>query len=165
MGELLGPAGPPPNSVLWDLPKYFVAFGMILTLLENQTEIARRVARQYRDLFEGNLAAVRLCSLDGKLLDCNAAFLSMYGFASREEALTHPAVSLYASPEARDTFVSKLMQHGKVLNYESLHRRRDAPFPLWNARQQTSAMSCSCIPRQSKETAPAAKRCDTFPNR
>lgn len=136
VGELLGPAGPPPNSVLWDLPKYFVAFGMILTLLENQTEIARRVARQYRDLFEGNLAAVRLCSLDGKLLDCNAAFLSMYGFASREEALTHPAVSLYASPEARDTFVSELMQHGKVLNYESLHRRRDGE-ELWILERAT----------------------------
>jgi signal transduction histidine kinase/CheY-like chemotaxis protein len=28
----------PMDSVLWDLPKYFVAFGMILTLFENQTE-------------------------------------------------------------------------------------------------------------------------------
>jgi signal transduction histidine kinase/DNA-binding response OmpR family regulator len=27
------------DSVFWDLPKYFVAFGMILTLFENQTEI------------------------------------------------------------------------------------------------------------------------------
>src|SRR5437764_1561553 len=31
----VGPAG---SSVLWDIPKYFVAFGMILTLFENQTE-------------------------------------------------------------------------------------------------------------------------------
>src|SRR5579859_7699111 len=30
--------GPPGSSVLWDIPKYFVAFGMILTLFENQTE-------------------------------------------------------------------------------------------------------------------------------
>jgi signal transduction histidine kinase/CheY-like chemotaxis protein len=29
----------PGDSVLWDLPKYFVAFGMILTLFENQTEM------------------------------------------------------------------------------------------------------------------------------
>jgi hypothetical protein len=27
-----------PNSVIWDLPTFFVAFGMILTLLENHTE-------------------------------------------------------------------------------------------------------------------------------
>ena len=32
----------PGNSVLWDLPKYFVAFGMIVTLFENQTEVLER---------------------------------------------------------------------------------------------------------------------------
>ncbi|MGH9613132.1 MAG: hypothetical protein ACRD4P_08655, partial [Bryobacteraceae bacterium] len=36
VGELLGSLhiGPSGESVLWDLPKYFVAFGMILTLFE-----------------------------------------------------------------------------------------------------------------------------------
>ncbi len=29
----------PGDNVVWDLPKYFVAFGMIMTLFENQTEI------------------------------------------------------------------------------------------------------------------------------
>src|SRR5262249_8082484 len=29
----------PGDHVVWDLPKYFVAFGMIMTLFENQTEI------------------------------------------------------------------------------------------------------------------------------
>ena len=28
-----------PADVIWDLPKYFVAFGMIVTLFENQTEV------------------------------------------------------------------------------------------------------------------------------
>jgi PAS domain S-box-containing protein len=31
--------GIPGDHVVWDLPKYFVAFGMIVTLFENQTEI------------------------------------------------------------------------------------------------------------------------------
>ena len=31
--------GIPGDHVVWDLPKYFVAFGMIMTLSENQTEI------------------------------------------------------------------------------------------------------------------------------
>ena len=31
-----------PADVIWDLPKYFVAFGMIVTLFENQTEVLRR---------------------------------------------------------------------------------------------------------------------------
>jgi len=32
--------GPSPSSFFWELPRSFVAFGMILTLLENQTEVA-----------------------------------------------------------------------------------------------------------------------------
>jgi signal transduction histidine kinase/CheY-like chemotaxis protein len=31
-----------PADVIWDLPKYFVAFGMIVTLFENQTEVLQR---------------------------------------------------------------------------------------------------------------------------
>jgi signal transduction histidine kinase/DNA-binding response OmpR family regulator len=31
-----------PADVIWDLPKYFVAFGMMVTLFENQTEVLQR---------------------------------------------------------------------------------------------------------------------------
>jgi len=40
--------GPGGGAVLWDIPKYFVAFGMILTLFENQVEVATGMAAQYR---------------------------------------------------------------------------------------------------------------------
>jgi signal transduction histidine kinase len=38
LGQALG-SSIPGDHVLWDLPKYFVAFGMIVTLFENQTEV------------------------------------------------------------------------------------------------------------------------------
>ena len=117
--------GPPVNSLFWDLPKYFVAFGMILTLLENQTEVANRVARQYQELFEGNLAAVSLATLEGELLDCNGAFLGMYGFASRREAFSRSAAALYADPGSHATFLVKLKSEGQVLNYECQQRKKD----------------------------------------
>jgi len=37
-----------PGQFLLEPAKFFVAFGMILTLLENQTEVANTVARQYQ---------------------------------------------------------------------------------------------------------------------
>ena len=117
--------GPPGNSLFWDLPKYFVAFGMILTLLENQTQVANRVARRYQDLFEGNLAAVSLFTVEGELLDCNGAFLAMYGFSSKPEALACSADALYAAPEAHEIFLGKLVGAGQVLNYECQQRKRD----------------------------------------
>ncbi|HEV3038023.1 MAG TPA: ATP-binding protein [Candidatus Angelobacter sp.] len=38
--------GPPGSSVLWDIPKYFVAFGMIFTLYENQSESLHREIKE-----------------------------------------------------------------------------------------------------------------------
>src|SRR5205807_3650377 len=87
---------PPDDSIFWDLPKYFVAFGMILTLFENQAKIATRAAKQFKVLFEENLAAVYVSTFEGVLLDCNSAFVSMYGFESKTEALSRSAISFYS---------------------------------------------------------------------
>ncbi len=117
--------GPSPRSVFWDLPKVFVAFGMIMTLFENKTEVASRVARQYQILFENNLAAVYVSTLEGKLLNCNGAFLRMYGFRSKEQALAHPAIFLPPDPSEREQFLIDLGRQGQVLNYECTQRRQD----------------------------------------
>jgi PAS domain S-box-containing protein len=123
---LLGRAGVPGGrSVLWDLPKFFVAFGMILTLLENQTQVSSKTARQYEVLFENNLAAVYVSTPAGKLMNCNAAFLRMYGFKSKEEALAQPTIFLYPQPTDREQFLNDLGQQGQILNYECTQRRQD----------------------------------------
>jgi len=118
-------SGPGPRSVFWDLPKFFVAFGMIMTLFENQAEAASTAARQYQVLFENNLAAVYLSTIEGKLLNCNSAFLRMYGFQSKEQALAYPAVFFYSHPSERAEFLASLERDGQVLNYECMQRRQD----------------------------------------
>jgi two-component system, cell cycle sensor histidine kinase and response regulator CckA len=123
---LLGHAGVPgARSVLWDLPKFFVAFGMILTLFESETEVASTVALQYQVLFENNLAAVYVSTPEGRLMNCNSAFLSMYGFQSKEQALECATVFLYSDPEEREQFLIDLGRDGRVLNYECKQRRQD----------------------------------------
>ena len=118
----------PDNSVLWDLPKYCVAFGMILTLFENQTEIANDLARQYRGLFEDDLAGVYLSKPDGELLNCNAAFLEMYGFQSKEEARARLAEAAGAG-DCRQAFLDRLRSEVKILDYEYKQKRTDgSPF-------------------------------------
>ena len=116
---------PGPGSFFWDVPKFFVAFGMILTLFENQTVVANTVARQYQVLFENNLAAVYVSTFDGKLLDCNTAFFRMYGFNSKEEALVRPLDLLYSEPSQRQLFLNNLDRQGQVVNYECTQRRKD----------------------------------------
>ena len=112
-------------GMLWNLPNYMVAFGMILTLFENQTEAATNAARQYHSLFERNLAAVYLSTTDGQLLDCNAAFVDMYGFSSKDEIQTRHTVNIYADPKDREIFVERLSKEGQVINYEARQRKRD----------------------------------------
>lgn len=122
--------GPPPTSVVWDLPKYFVAFGMILTLFENETEVASGAARRYRALFEVNLAAVYLCTPEGRLLDCNSAFIKMYGYSSKEDVLATPLTHLYHDPGDGDLFLEHLRREGQVVNYECQQRRKDGSV-IW----------------------------------
>ena len=117
--------GPPSTSVVWDLPKYFVAFGMILTLFENQTAVASSAARRYRALFEVNLAAVYLSTLEGRLLDCNKAFVKMYGYSCKEEVLATSACRLYPDSADRELFLQHLQHEGHVVNYECQQRRKD----------------------------------------
>jgi PAS domain S-box-containing protein len=117
--------GPPMSSVVWDLPKYFVAVGMILTLFENETATAKSVARRYRALFEVNLASVYLTTPEGQLLDCNKAFLNMYGYSSKAEVLESPLTALYPNAAERDLFLQHLQREGHVVNYECQQRRKD----------------------------------------
>jgi PAS domain S-box-containing protein len=117
--------GPPAVSVIWDLPKYMVAFGMILTLFENETAAATSAARQYRSLFEVNLAGVYVSTMEGQVLDCNTAFVNMYGYASKQEVLANPAISLYVDPDDRMEFLRQLRERGQVINYECRQRRKD----------------------------------------
>ena len=53
----------PGDSVLWDLPKYFVAFGMIVTLFESQTAVLQCEVAERRKAEERALAASRSKSI------------------------------------------------------------------------------------------------------
>ncbi|HZU31463.1 MAG TPA: PAS domain S-box protein [Candidatus Angelobacter sp.] len=117
--------GPTPGSFFWDLPKFFVAFGMILTLFENKSEIANTVALQYQVLFENNMAAVYVATMDGTLLNCNSAFFRMYGFNSKEEAMARRNVFQHLLSSEREQFLRDLRTEGQLLNYESMQHRQD----------------------------------------
>ena len=107
-----------------------------MTLFENQAEAATAAARQFQGLFENNLAAVYVATMEGKLLDCNSAFLSMYGFSSKEEAIASDALSHRSMHGERTAFLRELKTQGHVLNYECRHQRRDGT-PFWILERAT----------------------------
>ena len=91
-----------------------------------EMEEARRTSEaRYRHHFERSLAGVYRATRDGRLLDCNAAFAHMLGFASREEARGRSLRELHPDPSVRDQFLARLAAEGALTSAEACLRRRD----------------------------------------
>ena len=97
----------------------------IIHVVRDITE--RRAAEQkYRSLFEQVHEGVFVTTPDGKLLDCNDAFVQMLGYQSREALLGSNVDSdLYTSAEQRSIFRREVEAHNFVRNFEVTLRRKD----------------------------------------
>ena len=70
---------------LWNVPKYLVASGMILTLLEEEIQSAALASEQYRLLFAGNPHPMWMYDPETlTILQTNDAARSHYGYSERE---------------------------------------------------------------------------------
>ncbi len=87
----------------------------------------RRAAEdKYRLLFEQVQEGVFVATPEGKLLDCNDAFVKMLGYDNREELMVlNIETELYASPEQREAFRREVEQHNYVRNFEITLRKKD----------------------------------------
>jgi PAS domain S-box-containing protein len=90
----------------------------------------REAEERYRLLFERNQAGVYRSTLEGQLLECNDAFLRIFGFDTREEALEKSTTSLYFDPKDRERLLDRLLKEGKAANEEFRVKRRDGS-PRW----------------------------------
>lgn len=69
----------------WNVPKYFVAFGMILTLLEEQRREADARSEEYRVLFENNPHPMWIFDTETlRFLAVNDAAVARYGYTAEE---------------------------------------------------------------------------------
>ena len=70
---------------LWNVPKYFVAFGMILTLLEEQRRDSEARSAEYRVLFDSNPHPMWIFDLETlQFLKVNDAAVGRYGYSEEE---------------------------------------------------------------------------------
>lgn len=74
--------------------------------------------KKYRQFFEEDLSSVYLSDVDGNLIDCNPAFVSSFGFKSREEALSSNTIELYENSDERKKFVNLLKERKRIIYYE-----------------------------------------------
>jgi len=85
-------------------------------------EALRQSEAHYRRFFENDLTADYISGADGMLQDCNPAYLRLFGFASRDEALATPVTRLYPDPAKRRALLERL-QREQRLEYEEAELR------------------------------------------
>jgi PAS domain S-box-containing protein len=112
---------------------------LVLASVILRRDITRRVKaesalisseQRYRSLFEHNLAAVFLTTLDGQIQDCNDAFVHLTGFSSRREVVGQSTANYYFSLKDREVFVEILCKDGSIIDHEMCFRRADGSL-IW----------------------------------
>lgn len=86
-------------------------------------ELLRESEERFRLLFEDDLTGDYLAAPDGTILLCNQAFVSIFGFSSREEAVGRNLADLYVAPLSWPRFIQLLSDNKTLERYEriSLH--------------------------------------------
>jgi PAS domain S-box-containing protein len=91
-----------------------------------RTEAALRESEErYRRLFDDDLTGDYLATPEGKILACNPAFVAIFKFSDRREALDTDMISLYPDEREHAVFVDLLRERKKLEYYECVRRRRD----------------------------------------
>ncbi len=102
-------------------------FGVVREITEKKKfeEALISSEERYRTLFERNMAGVFRTTLDGQMIECNDAFVQIFGYDSKEEIKKINSRDLYFSNEDRDRYISELKKEGNLFNYELLTKRKD----------------------------------------
>ncbi len=91
----------------------------------------RSAEERYRLLFEQVQEGVYVADTEGKLLDCNDAFVHMLGYSNRDELLVlNLDMEICADPAQRDAFRREIETHNLVRNFEVTLRRKDGSLLL-----------------------------------
>ncbi|MEZ0370401.1 MAG: PAS domain S-box protein [Candidatus Sericytochromatia bacterium] len=85
---------------------------------------------RYRAFFDEDLTGAFIATAAGQILECNPAFLKMFGFSSREQAQETNLAALFPSARADQYFRDRLSQSRK-LEYHELELRRCDGQPLF----------------------------------
>ncbi len=103
------------NPEVWNVPKFFVAIGMIMAVIEEDARAARALGEDYRLLFDGNPEPLWIVE-DGTLrfLAANQAALDLHGY-TRSEFLQLKLTDVLPADDSAS-------QRMKVRSLETLHR-------------------------------------------
>ena len=111
-----------------------LAFAVLTSMLDrrfsSRTLELESSESRFRLLFERSLAGSYRSTLEGRFLDVNEACFRIFGFASREDYLSHSAHDVWLKPGDREAYVAKLLQLKSLESAEYCYRRKDGSL-VW----------------------------------
>ncbi len=115
-------------SELWNVPKYFVAFGMILTMLEDEFLAVGRATEHYRLLFAANPHPMWVHDPETlRILEVNDAAVTHYGY-SREEFVSMTLPDLRPTEDVEAILLENSVANSTKLTGPWRHRRKDGSY-------------------------------------
>ncbi len=96
-----------------------------VTELKHAERALRQSEEMFRSFFENNPAASYISAASGQLMECNEAFLALFGFGSKDEALKASLTGRYAREEERQSFIEELASKRRIALREATYKRVD----------------------------------------
>jgi len=96
-----------------------------ITEAKQAGESLRESEERFRLLFEDDLTGDYLAAPDGTILLCNHAFVEIFGFDSREEAVGSNLADLYIAPLSWPRFIQLLSENKSLERHERIGRHSD----------------------------------------
>jgi diguanylate cyclase (GGDEF)-like protein/PAS domain S-box-containing protein len=113
---------------LWNVPKFFVAFGMIMTMLEEEFLAVGRATEHYRLLFAANPHPMWVHDQETLgILEVNDAAVTHYGY-SREEFVRMTLRDLRPAEDAEALLMEKAAANSTKLTGPWRHCRKDGSY-------------------------------------
>lgn len=102
-------------------------FGVVRDISDNirYENALKRSESSYRNLFEHNLAGVFKTTVSGKILDCNDAFVNIFGYSGKAEIIQATSRDFYQVDEDRQNYLNDLRQKGYLTNYEITYKKKN----------------------------------------
>ena len=95
-----------------------------ITERKRAVEALRESEEKFRTLFEDSKDAIYIAARDGRFVDCNKAFLNLFG-CTKKEALETRAEDLYFNKDDGRALTRSLQEKGAVRDYEVKLKRKD----------------------------------------
>ena len=118
------------NYLQYGDKEYSFAFARDITERKQAENALRASELRHRQFLERSASGVIRNTLDGRIVDCNAAIVRLLGYGSLEELKACRMPELYFDPMERDAMVAILMRERVLTGREFRLKRKDGT-PVW----------------------------------